>query len=260
MSTRRPAASSWPRRAIFSAGSVPAIHWPMPEPVAAASTTDGLSPDGTSVRKPALCSIATPRAHPGAICPRTAGPLVHPDVAIPDSCRASVVGGRATPGGRAQPLDTLGAGALEPEARDLAHFGSRVTASALPPRPHGRPRARRGGGLPPPGQRQRARTSFRRAGPVRSAGSPSVSVPVLSNTMVSTSARRSRPSGALISTPLPNSRLVAATCTAGTASASAQGQVMIRTAIAAVSAASQPWPAAIQPRKVARLRMCTAGA
>ena len=67
---------------------------------------------------------------------------------------------------------------------------------------------------------------------VPSRSSPVVSVPVLSKTTQSISARRSSPSGALTMTPLLNNRLIAATCPAGTASANAQGHVMISTAIA----------------------------
>ena len=63
-------------------------------------------------------------------------------------------------------------------------------------------------------------------------GSGSVSVPVLSKITVSISARRSIASPELRITPARNSAPDATTCTAGIASASAHGQVMISTAIA----------------------------
>jgi hypothetical protein len=91
-------------------------------------------------------------------------------------------------------------------------------------------------------------------------GSGVVSVPVLSKTTVSHCAMRSMASPACSSTPALNRLPDATTCVAGTASARAHGQVMISTAMATVSAISQPWPAASQARNVARLRMCTAGA
>ena len=62
-----------------------------------------------------------------------------------------------------------------------------------------------------------------------------VSVPVLSNTTVSTSASRSSAVPYLIRSPLRNSRPEAAVVTAGTARPSAQGQVMISTATAMFS-------------------------
>ena len=61
-------------------------------------------------------------------------------------------------------------------------------------------------------------------------------------------------------TPAANRRLLAATCTAGTASASAHGHVMMSTEIANVSDGSQPAPANIQPMKVMAPSACTAGA
>jgi hypothetical protein len=68
---------------------------------------------------------------------------------------------------------------------------------------------------------------------------PWSSVPVLSNTTVSASARRSSAVPSLISKPLRKSRPEAAVVTAGTARPSAQGQVMIRTAAAMFSAKSE---------------------
>ena len=61
---------------------------------------------------------------------------------------------------------------------------------------------------------------------------PAVSVPVLSNTTMSALANRSSAVADLSSVPCRSSRPLASTCTAGTASPSAQGQVMIRTAMA----------------------------
>ena len=59
-----------------------------------------------------------------------------------------------------------------------------------------------------------------------------VKVPVLSNTTMSALANRSRAVADLSSVPWRSSRPLASTCTAGTASPSAHGQVMIRTAMA----------------------------
>ena len=61
-------------------------------------------------------------------------------------------------------------------------------------------------------------------------GVPMVRVPVLSNTTVSTSARRSSAVPCLINRPLRNSLPLAEVTTAGTASPRAQGQVMISVA------------------------------
>ena len=76
------------------------------------------------------------------------------------------------------------------------------------------------------------------AGSIRSAlrsdSLPSVSVPVLSKTTLSASARRSSALPSLTMMPRSNSRRAATTWTIGTASPSAQGQVMIRTEIAMV--------------------------
>ena len=61
--------------------------------------------------------------------------------------------------------------------------------------------------------------------------------------------------------PSRNSRPAATTCTTGTASPSAQGQVMISTEIATKSAVRQSPPvAASQPAKVAAASRCTTGA
>ena len=91
-------------------------------------------------------------------------------------------------------------------------------------------------------------------------GSGSVSVPVLSKTTVSTSASRSMASPALRMTPARNSAPDATTCTAGMASASAQGQVMMSTAIAVTSASCKDAPAMSQPTAVSAAVRCTTGA
>ncbi len=57
-----------------------------------------------------------------------------------------------------------------------------------------------------------------------------------------------------------NSAAAATTCTAGTARPSAQGQVMISTAMAMISACCQARPKASQPRKVASAVAWTRGA
>ena len=64
---------------------------------------------------------------------------------------------------------------------------------------------------------------------------------------VSTSASRSIASPALRMTPQRNSAPEATTCTAGIASASAHGQVMISTAMAVTSASCTEAPATSQP-------------
>ena len=94
-----------------------------------------------------------------------------------------------------------------------------------------------------------------------SSGCPNVNVPVLSKITVSISARRSRPSAAFTRIPDLNKRLEATTWTTGTANPSAHGQVIIRTAIALISEASQPTAEnKNQPRKVAAAKKCTRGA
>ena len=74
-------------------------------------------------------------------------------------------------------------------------------------------------------------------------GSGRVSVPVLSKMTVSASASRSMASPALRMTLARNSAPEATTCTAGMASASAQGQVMMSTAIAVTIASCSEAPA-----------------
>ena len=110
----------------------------------------------------------------------------------------------AAPGGRAQPLRAVGTDA----ARGRSPATSRTSPAGATARPlrlarRAPRRARRDGGWRRRGARRRAST----ASPIVAAlgasdGSPSVSVPVLSNTTVSISARRSSPSGALTRTPL----------------------------------------------------------
>ena len=89
---------------------------------------------------------------------------------------------------------------------------------------------------------------------------PIVSVPVLSKTTVSTSASRSSAVPSLISSPRRNSRPEAAVTTAGTASPSAQGQVMISTAAATFSATRASRVIQSQPRKLDSAMRCTTGA
>ena len=87
-------------------------------------------------------------------------------------------------------------------------------------------------------------------------GSGKVSVPVLSNTTVSISAKRSIASPELRITPARNSAPDATTCTAGIASASAHGQVMISTAIAVMIASCVDAPATSQPTDERQRRGC----
>ena len=77
-----------------------------------------------------------------------------------------------------------------------------------------------------------------------------VKVPVLSNTTVSMAAKRSNASADLINTPARNKWPTAATCTAGTASPKAQGQVITNTAKAVIKALCQSAPPSIQPTQV----------
>src|SRR5271166_1941224 len=103
--------------------------------------------------------------------------------------------------------------------------------------------------------------NWSKSGPFTSAIVGSVSVPVLSNTTVSTSASRSSAVGDFSNTPARNSRPVAITCTTGTANANAQGQVMISTAHAVSNASLAGTPAAkYHHRKVDSAVTCTAGA
>ena len=91
------------------------------------------------------------------------------------------------------------------------------------------------------------------------AGSPLVSVPVLSKMTVSTPASFSSAAPSLIIMPERNSRPLATTCTAGTARPSAQGQVMMRTAMAAMMESCQPLPSSSQPMSVVAASVWTAG-
>ena len=91
-------------------------------------------------------------------------------------------------------------------------------------------------------------------------GSGKVSVPVLSKITVSASASRSMASPALRMTPRLNNAPEATTCTAGIASANAQGQVMISTAMAVTTASCSEAPASHQPTKVSAAVACTIGA
>ena len=67
-------------------------------------------------------------------------------------------------------------------------------------------------------------------------------------------------SPALRITPARNSAPEATTCTAGIASASAQGQVMISTAMAVMIASCTDAPAMSQPMAVSAAVTCTMGA
>ena len=82
-------------------------------------------------------------------------------------------------------------------------------------------------------------------------GSGNVSVPVLSKTIVSTSAKPlDSVAGIENHAGLRNSAPEATTWTAGIASASAHGQVMISTAIAVINASCTEAPAISQPTSV----------
>ena len=88
---------------------------------------------------------------------------------------------------------------------------------------------------------------------------PRVSAPVLSNTTVSTAASCSSAPLSLTMMPRSKSRRAATTCTIGTASPNAHGQVMISTAIAIVSAWWMSPLIAIQAAKLANADRCTTG-
>ena len=87
-----------------------------------------------------------------------------------------------------------------------------------------------------------------------------VSVPVLSKTTVSTSAKRSMASPELRMIPILKSVAEATTWTVGIASASAQGHVMISTAITVTTASWMVAPASSHPSAVSAAVTCTTGA
>ena len=89
---------------------------------------------------------------------------------------------------------------------------------------------------------------------------PSVRTPVLSRTTVSISARRSIAEPSFTMMPFSNRRRAATTWTIGTARPSAQGQVMMSTAIAIVIAWCASPVAIIQPRKLSSAVRWTTGA
>ena len=203
----------------------------------------GRSPDSSSVAKPARASVATTSAASGrnrsSKCERAVAVRRPARYHTAAASRAGASAPHQAPSRavRRHPVRCARARSPPPRAR------RRQARPRGPPlRPRGPRRGRRGGGSPRRGCAarqdgiadvlvggQRRLAQRQRAGLVEhdrvDLGQPL------------------QPVGALTRTPLPNSRLVAATCTAGTARASAQGQVMISTAMAAVSAASQPWPA-----------------
>ena len=126
--------------------------------------------------------------------------------------------------------------------RRRARCGTPAPRAAPPPRraPRGRPPARSGArSRPRPRRRgEGPRRGSRRRAARRSASSirPSVTVPVLSSTIVSTRRVCSRISGPLIRMPICAPRPVPTMSAVGVASPSAQGQAMISTATAAVNA------------------------
>ncbi len=85
-------------------------------------------------------------------------------------------------------------------------------------------------------QERRSRRNPRPAGSTTTRGLPSVSVPVLSTTSVSTFSNRSSASAFLISTPVRAPRPTPTMIDIGVARPSAQGQAMISTETAATSA------------------------
>ena len=87
-----------------------------------------------------------------------------------------------------------------------------------------------------------------------------VNVPVLSSMTVCTSASRSSAVPDFTKKPMRYNRLIAAVETAGTARPRAQGQVMIRTAMATFNEWRRSWVAISHPMKVTAAKRCTAGA
>ncbi len=166
---------------------------------------------------------------------RRPGPASHSDR------RAAAVVRHADEGVAAEPPVAGFVDDLEPAARDLAH----VLARPARPAPRGAAHGPADAGWPRRARRRWPAPRRSVSGGRRS--SPAVSVPVLSNTTVSTSASRSSAVGGLEQDARRNRRPVAATCTAGTASASAHGQVMMSTATAISSAGCQRAPPSKQP-------------
>ncbi len=150
---------------------------------------------------------------------------------------SGVVKERPAPGVSATPLAVLAAGAIAARARAS---GWRLDAASVAAK-------RRSTAVHPPS--------------TTSSGWPRVSVPVLSNTNVSTAANASSASPDFSRTPFRISLPLATTWTTGTASAKAQGQVTMRTAIAWVSAVCQGMSEnAIHPANVAKAARWTTGA
>ena len=87
-----------------------------------------------------------------------------------------------------------------------------------------------------------------------------VKVPVLSSRARSILASRSSAEPSLTIIPARIIAPLATTWATGTARPSAQGQVMMSTAMAMTSDWYQPAPAIIQPAKVSAASVCTAGA
>ena len=154
---------------------------------------------------------------------------------------------RASSAGRPTSTRVAVDDALHAEPLDVARSSS--TAGSAPD-----PLARRrrdgprdrvlGGGLERAGQPQRLVASSPSAGVRRRPASsgPSVTVPVLSSTTVSTRRVDSSTSGPLIRMPSWAPRPVPTSSAVGVASPSAHGQAMISTATAAVKAAAAPAP------------------
>ena len=163
------------------------------------------SPDSSSVAKPAAAGARRRRRHRAAAGPRSASR--RGAVRRRDTTRRRSPSGASAPHHVAEPSRSTPSG----PARSSPNPATSRTSVGRDRRP-ARPRPRDHGariGMPARGReagRAREHGISRRSASCASAGSPSVSVPVLSNTTVSTSASRSRPSAALTSTPLPNSR------------------------------------------------------
>ncbi len=91
-------------------------------------------------------------------------------------------------------------------------------------------------------------------------GSAPVSVPVLSSTATSAPASRSSAVPSFRRTPRRNSAPLAAIITLGTARPSAQGQVMISTAVAMFTASRKSPVEAYHATPATSARRCTTGA
>ena len=155
----------------------------------------------------------------------------------------------ALPSASCAPVDRARARRCRCPTRSLAACRARARARA----PRRRSRAASGCSLPGPGWRRaaapRPRRTRRAATAARKAGLPSVSVPVLSTTSVSTVRSVSIAAASRNRTPDCAPRPVATMIDIGVARPSAQGQAMISTATALTTHRSSDGSARTSPRR-----------